>query len=70
MVTRTQIKQESKLHTSHSTKKKKMKRKTNIKKKNGEKKQLRKNFKKLCWFDTIDTDSLISHIMQNDDVLF
>lgn len=47
-----------------------MKRKTNIKKKNGEKKQLRKNFKKLCWFDTIDTDSLISHIMQNDDVLF
>lgn len=32
MVTRTQIKQEPKLHTLHSTKKEKMKRKTNTKK--------------------------------------
>lgn len=41
MVTRTQIKQESKLHTLHSTKKKKKNEAQNQhKKKNGEKKQL------------------------------
>lgn len=45
MVTRTQIKQESKLHTSHSTKKKKKKRKTNIKKKTGEKNNFEKTLK-------------------------
>lgn len=50
MVTRTQIKQESKLHTSHSTKKNKKinEAQNQHKKKNGEKKQqLRKNFKKI-----------------------
>lgn len=48
-----------------------MKRKTNTKKKTGKKNNnFEKTLKKLCWFDTIDTDSLISHIMQNDDVLF
>lgn len=45
-----------------------MKRKPTQNKTLGEKQQLRNNFKKLCWFDTIDTDSLIKHIMQNDDV--